>query len=135
TLTMTHGSQTLKFGIDLVYAMHANGSIGQANGQIAFSRYGTQQYPLTAATNIGAGIADVLLGIPGSGFVDWNDTYYRTWRYGAVFVQDDWRVNGRLTLNLGLRYDVQVPWIERWNRVNNGFDFNVVNPDSAAVVA
>jgi hypothetical protein len=76
TFTTTRGKTTLKFGADLVYAMNGAGNIGQANGQLGFTRYGTQQYPLySGGASDGAGVADLLLGIPGSGFVDWNDTY------------------------------------------------------------
>jgi len=136
SITMTRGTRTIKFGADLVYAMRGSASVGEANGYLDFNRYGTQQYPLHAGNSMdGSGIADLLLGIPGNGHVDWNDTYYRTWPYAGFFVQTDWRLRRNLTLNLGLRYDVQAPFVERWNRVNSGFDLKAVNPLSDAILA
>jgi hypothetical protein len=49
----------------------------------------------------------------------------------AGFVQDNWHVNNRLTLNLGLRYDVDVPRTERHNRMTY-FDPNVASPVASA---
>jgi len=137
TLTWTTGAKTLRFGLDLVYAAVGTGNIGLANGYLEFTRWGTQRYPQRSALNLqdGSGVADLLLGIPGGGQIDWNDTFYRSWPYFAVFVQNDWKLRRNLTLNLGLRYDVQIPWVERWNRVNAGFDYNALNPLNDPVIA
>jgi outer membrane receptor protein involved in Fe transport len=45
------------------------------------------------------------------------DRYLRTWEI-AGFAQDEWRVNSRLTLNVGVRYEVSTPYAETQNRLN-----------------
>jgi hypothetical protein len=138
SLTLVRGSMTLRFGVDLVYAARAQGDTGLPNGYLSFTRWGTWRYSTrTSALNAqdGSGVADLLLGIPASGQADWNDTFYRSWPYGGVYVQNDWKVRRNVTLNIGLRYDVQVPWVERWNRVTTGFDYNTKNPLSDQILA
>jgi Carboxypeptidase regulatory-like domain len=137
TVTVIQGKKTLKFGADFLYAGRSQGDIGMANGYLQFTKWGTQRYPRRSSLNVsdGSGVGDVLLGIPGAGQIDWNDTYYRTWPYIGFYVQNDWKLLPHLTLNLGLRYDVQFPWVERLDRVNSGFDFNAVNPLSDQIIA
>ncbi len=55
----------------------------------------------------------------------------RTWFHG-VYLQDDWKATQKLTLNVGLRWEVQRPVTDRYNR-QAWFDYNATNPISAAV--
>ncbi len=52
-----------------------------------------------------------------------------------MYVQNDWRITPRLTLNLGLRWDVERPWTERFDRMTTVFDPTAVNPISDAAQA
>jgi hypothetical protein len=75
----------------------------------------------------GNAIASLLLGTGASGSAPTNVRLALTQKYYAWYVQDTWRVNRRLTLNYGLRYEIQMPRTERYNRFNY-FDFNAQNP-------
>ncbi len=136
SVNWAHGKHTTHYGAEFVYAGVGSNHIGRANGEFSFTRTWTQQYAdRSRNSSDGSGVADLLLGIPGAGFIDYNGTFYRTWPYWAAYIQDDWRIAHNLTLNVGLRYDVQIPFGEQHDRVNSGFDFNAVNPLSDQILA
>jgi Carboxypeptidase regulatory-like domain len=102
------GKHSLKLGGEL--------SLNKDIQETLLNNYGVFTFNNTATGN---GFADFLLGIP-SGLTQDAPVkgYTNTW-YGALFVQDDFRVHPRVTLNIGLRWDVQTPPTDPENRVVN----------------
>lgn len=95
--------------------------------------YGAGSAPATNGVTSGDPLASMLLGDFSS--ANYNDSIaYATQQiYMAPFVQDDWRVNNKLTLNLGFRYDYESPLTERFNRLISGFCITCVNPLQSSV--
>jgi hypothetical protein len=76
---------------------------------------------------VGDSIASMLLGTPSSGSFGTFLQVKGFNEYYSLYVQDDWRITSKLTLNLGLRYEVETPRYELEDRLD-WFDFDVVNP-------
>lgn len=122
-LTWIGGGHTVKFGAEhRVYQWNSDQGDGQF--QFNFDRgFTTGPDPQAAAVN-GFGYASFLLGTPASGVLHryFPPTY--TTRYWATFIQDDWKLHPRLTLNLGLRYDIEGAATDRFDGIAN-FDPNL----------
>lgn len=129
------GKHSLKYGLEVALLLNHNRASGRAGGEFTFdNRWSRQFFGISQGARDGNSVADLLLGNVGSGFIAYNDTFLRRQPYWAGFVQDDWKVSRTLTLNLGLRYDVQFPLIEIHNRLNRGFDYSGVQPNSGQIV-
>jgi hypothetical protein len=76
----------------------------------------------------GNSIATLLLGNPSSGRDDINVETFWSAHYWAPFIQDDWKVSKKLTLNLGARWDFVPAEVERNNHADYAFDTKSVNP-------
>ena len=72
-----------------------------------------------ASTTSGDALASFLLGTPASASADPAIALSIQSKYSAVFLQDDWKATDKLTLNLGLRYEYETPFTERYNRLTN----------------
>ena len=129
SLTKILGRHSLDFGYEFrTYRAFLNNQTGQG-GIFAFNRDLTQGPSASVpSATAGYGIATLLLGTPSSGSINYNANDAIQSLYNAVYVQDNWRVTNRLTLNLGLRYDYQAPYNERYNRINRGLDLTSPNP-------
>jgi hypothetical protein len=78
------------------------------------------------------GIAAFMLGIPSTvSLLETRSNYDARINSHSAFVHDDWRVSDRLTLNLGLRYDLELGLTEVENRNIGGFDLTTTNPIEA----
>lgn len=77
-------------------------------------------------------MASMMFGIPSGGTINNNASSAQENSYWGLFVQDDWRVTSKLTINLGRRYEFEKPTSERYNRSIRGFDFATANPASPA---
>ncbi|MDQ3650885.1 MAG: carboxypeptidase regulatory-like domain-containing protein [Acidobacteriota bacterium] len=114
----TRGNMTWKFGVDLSDArLTSTPFFSASGGRWDFRVVNTSNNRGTNVVNGGNTVASVLLGVPNS--VDLRplilDYDYR-WKGGAAFVQNDWKVRPNLTLNLGLRYSLQYPRLEKHNQ-------------------
>jgi hypothetical protein len=124
-ITYTRGRQTFKLGGDI--------RIQQLNVSPRFDVGGNFQFRAnqTANTNEntqGWPVASLLLGATSNGFnsLQTTDPAMRL-SYPSVFFQNDIRITPRLTVNLGIRFDVNPPRIEARDRYR-GFDPNAINP-------
>jgi outer membrane receptor protein involved in Fe transport len=128
TVTKIHGAQTWKVGYEYrLYQRNVFG-INSPVGSYSFNRGFTQgPNPDQASTTAGYSVASLLLGTPASGSAGINAASTTTLKYNALFFQDDWKLNRKLTINLGLRWDKEGSPSDRFNVFSN-FDPSVASP-------
>ncbi len=132
TLTKIYRAHTIKTGMDMRWIQWATPNAGQPFRLVADDTFTRAQFNRADALS-GDGFATWLLGNLTGGQVDNNVFPIHMFRYFAPYLQDDWKVSRRLTLNLGLRWDLNVAADERYNRLNRGFDATQVNPINALI--
>jgi hypothetical protein len=88
--------------------------------------------PNNPTSGTGNGFASFMAGAGTSGSTGYNQFPASTVYYHAAYLQDDWQAAQHLTLNLGLRYSLQTPVTERYNRQAH-FDYHALNPISLEV--
>ena len=125
-LTKIVNKHSVKFGTQFNVVLNNYGA--PAAPVFNFDSTFTQSNPTTPSAGQGNGWADVILGYPTSGTVPIPGFFAYSSHYYAVFLQDDWKMTDRLTLNIGGRWDFESPLTERLNRLNSGFAYNTLSP-------
>jgi len=124
------GNHSLKLGFDGRLLRASRLSFGNVSPQLVFgSEYTKGPYDNSpAGPGFAQSMASLLYGLPTGGGVDINSSSAAGSRFLAGFVQDDWRVERRLTFNLGFRWEYEGPVTERYNRTTRQYDFITPNP-------
>lgn len=127
TLSKVVGTHSIKTGFEYRVMFNNQQRPTSSFARFDFTKLYTQRNPLAGDAATGNSFAALLLGYPTSGSSSRvADPAYSN-NYWVVFLQDDWKLTRKLTLNLGVRWDYESPLVERWNRQNVGFDRNATS--------
>jgi hypothetical protein len=124
------GRQTIKYGADFRQIGVDALSIGNSSGSFNFTKAWTQSDPFRPSTDQGSGFATFLLGVP-TGNTPVSTPIDAFTRYYAGYIQDDFRVSSKFTVNFGVRYEYESGMREEQNRFTVAFDRDVVSPLAA----
>ena len=111
TVTYIKGAHTIRAGVNVNFSQWINPLGGNGNGFNFCSNFSNQYWnsPDAPGYTSGMSIASLLLGYPNSGTMNWNTYQFWSQHYFAPWVQDDWKITKKLTLNLGMRWDFTTP--------------------------
>jgi hypothetical protein len=129
-LSYVHGHHVFKFGGTV-----GQRQLGYVQGNDAKGSFilGGNDYPGTGRFT-GYEASEIVAGFPDYEVGQFNGLYEtRSWETG-YFAQDDWRVNNRLTVNLGLRYDYYTWPYETGNRLSNWVPVNPADAGSGILI-
>jgi hypothetical protein len=133
--TYVHGRHSFKMGADVRRRLHGFFQTQNQRGDLAFNELFTSD--LSTDTG-GSALASFLMGYPQTAYRDGQKgSFGMRWTEFSAYFMDDFRATPKLTLNLGLRYDLFTPPVEQENRLAN-FDFSTgqfVSPQMPGVSA
>ena len=135
SLLLQRGKHSLAIGYNGRLILENQKGLGAPTGNFTFNTAFTGGPTPNSALPSGQGPFDswaaFLLGYPGSGSITRQKTVAFNQLVSGIYLQDDWRFTPKLTLNLGLRYDLETGFHDRHNNWAD-FDPNIANPISAA---
>jgi hypothetical protein len=111
------GKHTIKTGYEFRFYEFLPATLSAPT--FTFTRGFTQgPNPTTATSTGGFGIASFELGYPATGTATYGAIQAYSNKYNAAYVQDDWKLTRRLTLNLGVRWEYNTPVTDRFNTLS-----------------
>ncbi|MEP7362314.1 MAG: TonB-dependent receptor [Acidobacteriota bacterium] len=116
-LSIVHGKMTTKFGVDMQQIKAPTFATLDGRGTFGFTGVFTQNPQRRPGS--GSSVADLLLGFPNNVTVGTPSDANERARNYYFYVQNDWNVTPRLTLNAGLRYEITAPYWDDNNRLAN----------------
>jgi hypothetical protein len=134
SVTKTFSGHNLKLGGEARLMRLNYLQPGYPQGQFSFNRQVTSEDPNRGDSFQGNAIASMLIGWTSGGQYHLDPWSASASQYYGFYAQDDWKITRRLTVNLGLRYDFDLPRTERYNRYS-WFDFDSVSPIAGKVPA
>lgn len=134
--TKMHGNHSIRFGPEFrLYRVFSDRHSADDAPILNFSNtWGKGPLNTSSAPPVGGELVSALLGIPG-GSMTRSGSFAIQDKYWGAYVQDDWKLTRKLTLNLGLRIEHESPITERFNRSVMGFLADTPNPIAAAATA
>jgi len=126
------GKHSVKAGFDF-RTVHDFGTPAAGPTSLGFTDVFTRATPQTTTAGTGSSLATLLLGYPTSGQMSVVAGFDDFIRYYGFFVQDDYRLSPKLTINAGLRFEHESGIQEEHNKMLVGFNATVANPLQAAV--
>ena len=129
SLSKTMGRHLTKAGAEIrAYQFYRFDEVN-SNGQFTFNNDFTRRDPNNNNNpTSGNGFATFLLGLPTGGGVATGTPRTEQYRYYALYLQDDWKLSTRATINVGLRWDYQPAVTVKDNLTVSGFDTSSRNP-------
>jgi hypothetical protein len=115
-LSWVKGAHSFKFGGEQRQFFNNFWQPSFPTGQFTFDQNATNQTPNNGDPTQGDSFASFLLGYGSSGNLQEIGAVADKSKETGFYVQDDWKVNSKLTVNLGLRYEWSTPYSERYNR-------------------
>ncbi|MBI1786073.1 MAG: carboxypeptidase regulatory-like domain-containing protein [Acidobacteria bacterium] len=120
-VSVVRSKHSMKSGWDGRVLIDHNASLGNPGGNFSFASTFTSGPDPVAGVPGGQapylGFGTFLLGLPTSGLLTFSDATSQQGFYHALYFQDDWKITQKLTLNLGIRWEIETGPTERYNRI------------------